>query len=309
MLRNLSLVAFAVVATADEGCCFTIGYGSMMKPCCLVTEMKGTEDCLSSQPKDAGALLEEAKTMTMHGIGGDGPAWRQSCPTSAGDRGRPRNISTMRGSLSKDSVRDVGTFQRISAAVKDIQGELDGIIEKSERAKNSLLELSATEATPEEDGSLHPALQQHFNFRGDSVTVSQSSGNLRQYPTYALYGEWEKLSHFGDKPLSYLRQPVQSMLRPPSGMPSGKPSGTPSGTPSGKPSESAVGHGAKSLVSGTPSDTLSGGPLRASLKAWRRTPSGTLSGTPLGKRPGCWARAKSLVSGAVWGTLPAPRLL
>ncbi|CAJ1426257.1 unnamed protein product, partial [Effrenium voratum] len=121
--------------------------------------------------------------------------------------------ATMRGSLSKDSVRDVGTFQRISAAVKDIQGELDGIIEKSERAKNSLLELSATEATPEEDGSLHPALQQHFNFRGDSVTVSQSSGNLRQYPTYALYGEWEKLSHFGDKPLSYLRQPVQSMLR------------------------------------------------------------------------------------------------
>ena len=34
--------------------------------------------------------------------------------------------ATMRGSLSKDSVRDVGTFQRISAAVKDIQGELDG---------------------------------------------------------------------------------------------------------------------------------------------------------------------------------------
>ena len=50
---------------------------------------------------------------------------------------------------------------------------------------------------PQPEAANHSAFclrSRHFNFRGDSVTVSQSSGNLRQYPTYALYGEWEKLS-------------------------------------------------------------------------------------------------------------------
>eukprot|EP00928_Gymnodinium_smaydae_P038179 TRINITY_DN26384_c0_g4_i1.p1 TRINITY_DN26384_c0_g4~~TRINITY_DN26384_c0_g4_i1.p1 ORF type:complete len:852 (+),score=120.81 TRINITY_DN26384_c0_g4_i1:97-2652(+) len=57
-------------AEQDIGCCFKIGFGSRMKPCCLRTENKTKRACLDAPPKER--LIVGAAT-----------GWRETCPLSA----------------------------------------------------------------------------------------------------------------------------------------------------------------------------------------------------------------------------------
>lgn len=97
MLRRCSicswLLLLQLVQAAENqenaGCCFTIGYGSQMVPCCLTTEDLGMEECYSAETRDVGVLLVQAQK--GQGIGGSRAAhalgaergWRRRCPVDA----------------------------------------------------------------------------------------------------------------------------------------------------------------------------------------------------------------------------------
>eukprot|EP00747_Dinoflagellata_sp_TGD_P181829 gnl/TRDRNA2_/TRDRNA2_35805_c0_seq1.p1 gnl/TRDRNA2_/TRDRNA2_35805_c0~~gnl/TRDRNA2_/TRDRNA2_35805_c0_seq1.p1 ORF type:complete len:140 (+),score=27.24 gnl/TRDRNA2_/TRDRNA2_35805_c0_seq1:64-483(+) len=54
------------VFNEQVGCCYKIGYGAMMKPCCLSTQNKSASDC-----KVNGGLV------------GGAVGWSESCPATA----------------------------------------------------------------------------------------------------------------------------------------------------------------------------------------------------------------------------------
>lgn len=94
MLRRCSwLLLFHLVPAAENqekpGCCFTIGYGSQMAPCCLTTEELTMEECYGAETRDVGVLVVQAQK--GQGIGGSRAAralgavrgWRQRCPVDA----------------------------------------------------------------------------------------------------------------------------------------------------------------------------------------------------------------------------------
>ena len=75
--------------------------------------------------------------------------------------------------------------------------------------------IGQTEAkAPKDDQSfaLPPALERHYQKKIDIALSSPTLKDTRkaksmELPVYALYGEWEKLSHFADDPLSCFRCP------------------------------------------------------------------------------------------------------
>eukprot|EP00435_Cladocopium_sp_Y103_P021690 s3160_g5.t1 len=92
MLRRCWLLCLHLVPAKTQenpGCCFTIGYGSQMVPCCLTTQDLGMEECYSAETRDVGVLVVQAQK--GQGIGGSRAAhalgaergWRQRCPVDA----------------------------------------------------------------------------------------------------------------------------------------------------------------------------------------------------------------------------------
>eukprot|EP00929_Paragymnodinium_shiwhaense_P077968 TRINITY_DN40300_c0_g1_i1.p2 TRINITY_DN40300_c0_g1~~TRINITY_DN40300_c0_g1_i1.p2 ORF type:complete len:125 (-),score=28.08 TRINITY_DN40300_c0_g1_i1:114-488(-) len=56
----------------EDGCCFRIGYGSMMVPCCLTTQTGKTEaECINPSQGEK--------------IVGGAIGWKKSCPETADD--------------------------------------------------------------------------------------------------------------------------------------------------------------------------------------------------------------------------------
>merc|ERR1719324_16156 len=62
----------------SEGCCYSIGYGSMMVPCCLSHEDKGQSAC-----------LDEVEEGTVGGAVG----WSPCCPEDAGEGDSEASVS------------------------------------------------------------------------------------------------------------------------------------------------------------------------------------------------------------------------
>lgn len=60
----------SVAGQQDGPCCFMIGYGSMMKPCCLkITNATSEDECLAGNTKRAGGAT----------------GWAEQCPSTADD--------------------------------------------------------------------------------------------------------------------------------------------------------------------------------------------------------------------------------
>jgi hypothetical protein len=59
------------VASAEIGCCFSIGYGRLMEPCCLHTCSGAADTCTSKQELLGGVV-----------------GWAKTCPSSARDAAR-----------------------------------------------------------------------------------------------------------------------------------------------------------------------------------------------------------------------------
>ena len=51
-----SLPTFHEIDDDEQGCCFQIGFGSYMRPCCLQTSMESKEECLEDQKLRGGAI-------------------------------------------------------------------------------------------------------------------------------------------------------------------------------------------------------------------------------------------------------------
>jgi len=66
--RDLHVATSSVTEVKGEGCCFEIGYGDMMVPCCLkVEKSKSEEEC----------PIDEVSTA------GGGTGWSEECPANA----------------------------------------------------------------------------------------------------------------------------------------------------------------------------------------------------------------------------------